>query len=86
MFTHMRPVKKEIHKAHGTNYELHVYRVDETGEYRIYVSKGSFGLGPVYTASQDVVDDAKTVSDVDIIGGLISTAKHDIDRNEFNDF
>lgn len=51
MFTHMQQVRKENHRAHGTDYELLIFRVQETGEYRIYVAKGGFGVGDIFTAS-----------------------------------
>jgi len=83
MFTHMVQVKKLIHKARNTDYELIVYQVEETGEYRIYVAKGGFGVGDIFTASQEVVQDAKTTAGIDIVEELISTAINDINRNEF---
>lgn len=83
MFTHMVPVKKLIHKARNTDYEPLVYQVEETGEYRIYVTKGGFGVGDIFTASQEVVLDAKTTAGIDIVEELISTAINDIDSNEF---
>lgn len=84
MFTHMVPVKKLSHSARNTDYELLVYQVEETGEYRIYVAKGGFGVGDFFTASQEVVRDAKSTARIDIVEGLISTAIDDINRNEFS--
>ena len=83
MFTHMVAVKNLIHKARNTDYEILVYQVEETGEYRIYVAKGGFGVGDIFTASQEVVNDAKNTAGIDIVEGLIASAKDDIDRNEF---
>ena len=83
MFTHMVPVKKVTHKARNTDYELLVYQVEETGEYRIYVAKGGFGVGDIFTASQEVVRNAQSTAGIDIVEGLISTAIDDINRNEF---
>lgn len=83
MFTHMVPVKKVSHKARNTDYELVVYQVEETDEYRIYISKSGFGVGDIFTASQEVVRDAKDTAGIDIVEGLISTAIDDINRNEF---
>lgn len=83
MFTHMVPVKKVSHKARSTDYELLVYQVEETGEYRIYVAKGGFGVGDIFTASQEVVRDAKCAAGVNIVEELISAAIDDINRNEF---
>ena len=83
MFTHMVPVKKVSHKARNTDYELLVYQVQETGEYRIYVAKGGFGVGDIFTASQEVVQNAKSTAEIDIVEGLIATAIDDINKNEF---
>lgn len=83
MFTHMQQVRKENHHAHGTDYELLIFRVQETGEYRIYVAKGGFGVGDIFTASQDVVGDAKLQDGTDVVEELIEIAKDDINRNEF---
>ncbi len=83
MFTHMILIKKISHKARNTDYELLVYQIEETGEYRIYVAKGGFGVGDIFTASQEVVRDAKHTAGIDIVEGLISTAIDDISRNEF---
>ena len=47
MFTHMRPVKKDVHSAHGNEYELQVYFVEEASEYRIYISKEDDGVGDI---------------------------------------
>ena len=80
MFTHMVPRKKVTHKAHGADYELLVYQVQETGELRIYVAKDGFGVGDIFTASQEVVEDA---TGLDIVEALLATAKDDINRNEF---
>ena len=82
MFTHMVQVKKVSHKARNTHYELLVYQVEETGEYRIFVTKDGFGVGDIFTASQDVVRDVKSTTGVDMIEGLIATAIEDINRNE----
>ena len=81
MFTHMILVRTETHRARAATFELLVYTVRETGEYRIYVARGGFGVGDVFTASQEIVSDA-TVGDTDIVAELVAIAKDDIDRNE----
>jgi hypothetical protein len=83
MFTHMQQVRKENYHAHDTDYELLIFRVQETGEYQIYVAKGGFGVGDIFTASQDVVGDAKLQDGTDVVEQLIEIAKDDINRNEF---
>jgi hypothetical protein len=83
MFTHMRPVKKHLHSAHGNEYELQVYFVEETSEYRIYISKENNGVGDYFSATDEIVRDAKITQSVNIIDGLIDIAKDDINRNEY---
>lgn len=83
MFTHMVPVSKQAHRARDTEYEMLVYRVEETGEYRIFISKGGFGVGDVFVASQDVVTDSQQTGRDDVVAELIRIARDDIDRNEF---
>jgi hypothetical protein len=80
----MEQVRKETHRARNTDYELMVFRVQETGEYRIYVAKGDFGVGDIFTASQEVVGDAKLQNGTDVVEQLIEIAKDDINRNEFD--
>lgn len=84
MFTHMTHVKTDRHQARGAKYEIYVYQVAETGEYRIFVAKGGLGVGDVFIASQEAVRDAKSTAGMDLVNDLIATAKDDIDRNEFN--
>ena len=83
MFTHMVPVKKVVHNARNCEYEILVYKIEESDEYRIYVAKGGFGVGDIFTASYDDVHGAKSDTGIDIIEDLISTAVDDINRNEF---
>jgi hypothetical protein len=75
-------VKKLTHNARNTDYELLIYQVEETGEYQIYVAKGGFGVGDLFTASQEIVQDAKSAAGTNIVERLISTAIDDINRNE----
>ncbi len=81
MFTHMIPIRKEEHSVRDEVYELLLYRVKETGEVRIYVAKEGFGIGDIYSASQEIIHDVKVLNDEDIIEHLIRIAKSDIDRN-----
>lgn len=82
MFTHMRIEKMDVHSAHGKQYELQVYFVEETSEYRIYISKENDGVGDVFSATYEVVKDAKNTNSLNIIDDLIEVAKDDINRNE----
>ena len=83
MFTHMVPIKTVIHNARNTDYELLVYKVTETNEHRIYIAKGGFGVGDIFTASNEVIEDINSLSGEDVVAGLINIAIDDIDRNEF---
>jgi len=82
----MRHVKSEVHEVHKKTYELLVYQVKETEEYRIYISESGIGIGDVYTATDEVVRDAKSTGAGDIVEQLITIAKNDIERNEFQQY
>jgi hypothetical protein len=72
MFTHMESIRNALHVAHGNTYQLDTYRVTETGEHRVYISKHGEGL--------DVLSTGGKSTDVEEI--LIQAAKDQIDRNE----
>ncbi len=82
MFTHMVLIKKLSHRSRNTIYELFVCQAVETGEYQIYIAKGGLGVGDIFTASEEVVQDGKRVARSDIVEELISSAIDDINRNE----
>lgn len=86
MFLNMSPIRSEIFSANGSEYELLLFRVEETGDYRLFVSKGGFGVGPSFTAKDEVVNDARMQSALDIADVLMSQAKDDIARNEFSEY
>jgi hypothetical protein len=75
MFTHMRSEKMDVHSAHGNKYKLQVYLVEETSEYRIYISKENDGVGDVFSAKYEVVKDAKNTNSFNNIDDLIEVAK-----------
>jgi hypothetical protein len=81
VFTHMEPVRKDEHQVRGSTYVLDVYKVIETGEHRVYISKEERGLEMLATASADVVSDGDAVG-VDVVEILIQAARDEIDRNE----
>ena len=85
MFTDMAPVRQEQFSANGSIYELSLYRVEQTGDLRLFVSKGGNGVGRSFSASSDVVSDAKS-SGIDIGESLFEQAKDDISRNEFGEY
>jgi hypothetical protein len=71
MFTHMELIKTELHSAAlGSAYELEVYRVFETGEHRVFISRNGDGLDMLTTDGQRT----------DVVEILIQSAKDEIDR------
>jgi hypothetical protein len=86
MFASMNHVKTEHYSARNTEYELRVYLVHETKEHRIYISTSGDSVGDMFTASDDVIKDAKLFSNVDIVEKLITIAKQDIEKNEFGQY
>jgi len=83
MFTHMEFIRKDSCTVREQLYDLLVYRIHGNGEYRVFITKNGFGLGDIFTASEQVVSDAKRYGGMDIISELLVTAKDDIVRNEF---
>jgi hypothetical protein len=75
-------IKKEHHTVRGNNYELLVYQVQESHEYRVYVAKDGFGVGDIFTSTQETINDAG-VGGQDVVENLLAIAKDDLDRNEF---
>ena len=86
MFTHMQFVTKESYAVRGTTFELLVYHVIETHEYRIFVAKNGFSAGDIFCATQEVISDAAGQNAADIVAELIALAKDDITRNEFKQY
>jgi pyridoxal/pyridoxine/pyridoxamine kinase len=82
MFTHMRFEKMDVHSAHGNKYKLQVYLVEETSEYRIYISKENDGVGDIFSAKYEAALSAKKTNSLNIIDVLIEVSKDDINRNE----
>ena len=85
MFTHMNSVRMEVHEAHQTKYELAVYRIIETGEHCVYISKSGQGLSLLASASAEAVSDGRA-SGVDIVEVLVQAARDEIDRNEWGKY
>jgi len=86
MFLSMTPVRSEKFTVNGTDYDLMLFLVRESGDYRLFVSKGGFGVGPSFTAKDDVVRDAMAFGGLKIVDTLIRQAKDDISRNEFGEY
>jgi len=84
MFMHMEEVRTAFHIARNTKYELAVYRVIETGEVRVYISKAGQGLEIIGSAGAEVVGDAaRHGHDVsDLAEALIQAAIDEIERND----
>ena len=86
MFFGMKPVRTERFSANEREYELHLVQVDSTGQYRLFVSSGGFGVGHTFIADDDVVRDAVATGGPNVIESLFSQARDDITRNEFGTY
>jgi len=82
MFTHMELVHKEWHQACENAYELEIYKMIETGEYRIFISKNGEGLEMLASANGQTVSDGKATG-TDVVEILIQAARDEIDTNEW---
>jgi hypothetical protein len=85
MFVHMEPVRTERHLARGNTYEFAVYRVIETGEHRVFISKNSEGLEMLAAASGEVVSDGKSTG-TDVVEILLQAARDEVDSNEWGKY
>ena len=86
MFTHMTGIQKETFTAHGKEYEFLLFRIDENGTLRLFVSTGGFGVGPTFSVKRDVVENMMHENGQDAGQALIDQAKHEILRNEFSEY
>ncbi len=84
MFTHLIHLKTEKYTTNSKDYELNVHKVAETGEHRIYVSHSGDSVGDIFTASSETISDFQQAEKNDLVETLISIAKRDIDRDEFD--
>lgn len=86
MFRNSAKVASEAYEINGKKYELTVYQVQETGDYDLYVSRNGEGVGNKFSASCEIASDLKIVQGKDAIQTLITIAKDDIKRNEYNEY
>ncbi len=82
MFYHMNLAAKEIHEYDGTEFELAVYRAEEDGHLRGYISSGGFS-DRILEMSGEVASDFKTVSGNNPEATLISVMKDEINAGKF---
>ena len=83
MFIHMVHIKNVAYTVRSAEYEISVYKVQETGEHRAYIAKDRFGVGDIFSVPEDVIQDAKQLSGTDLVEELIRIAKDDIERNPY---
>jgi len=86
MFTNMHLVRQEQFPANGFTYELSLYRVAETGDLSLFVSKAGKGVGSSFFASSSVVADARLRVGMDVEQVLFDHAKDNIARNAFGEY
>ena len=82
MFYHMNLAAKEIHEYDGNEFELVVYRAEEDGHLRGYISSGGFS-DRIVEMSGEVASDMKAVTGSDPVATLISVMKDEINAGKF---
>jgi hypothetical protein len=82
MFYHMNLAAKETHEFDGIEFELVVYRAEEDGHLRGYISSGGFG-DRIGEMSGEIASDIKVTKGSDPAATLISAMKVEIDAGKF---
>lgn len=82
MFYNMNLAAKEVHKYDGNEFELVVYRAQEDGHLRGYISSGGFS-DRIVEMTHEVASDIKTVTGNDPVAMLILVMKDEIDAGKF---
>ncbi len=82
MFYHMNLAAKEEHEYKGNIYELVVYRAEEDGHLRGYISSGGFS-DRIVEMSGETASDMKTVTGANPVTELVSVMKNEIDAGKF---
>ncbi|MCH7504621.1 hypothetical protein IID04_03170 [PVC group bacterium] len=82
MFYHMNLAGKELHKFEDNEFEIVVYRAEEDGHLRGYISSGGFS-DRIAEISGEIASDMKTVSGNDPVAALIDNIKTEINAGKF---
>lgn len=82
MFYHMNLAAKETHEFDGNEFELVVYRTEEDGHLRGYISSGGFS-DRIVEMSGEVASDMKATTGSEPAAMLISAMKDEIDAGKF---
>lgn len=83
MFVHMNLARKESYTHGGVEYEIAIYRVEEDGHLRGYVSSGGFN-DRVLEMAGDVAYDMKTTTGADPLAVAVAALKDEIDAGKFD--
>lgn len=82
MFYHFNLAKKERHQYRGTAYEIAVYRTEEDGRLRGYISHGGFS-DRIAEMSGEVAYDIKVTTGNDAVESLVDAMKLEIEAGKF---
>jgi hypothetical protein len=75
-------ILSQSHKVRGTDYELQVSRVSESGQFRIYISSAGQIHAHIFDPKHDRFCDSTSAAGKEIIQNLLASAIHDIDENK----
>lgn len=70
------------HEARGGQFFLHVCRINEGGQLRLYVFKDAEFVSYIFDPQHDVSCAVGSEAEAALVSDLISSAKHSIDQNE----
>lgn len=82
MFYHMNLAGKEMHEYHGNKFEIVVYRAEEDGHLKGYISSGGFS-DRIVSMSGETAGDMKMGTGRDPVAMLIETMKNEINAGKF---
>lgn len=82
MFYHMNLAGKEVHEYRGNKFEIVVYRAEEDGHLKGYISSGGFS-DRIVSMSGETASDMKMGIGSDPVAMLIETMKNEIDAGKF---
>jgi hypothetical protein len=75
-------ILSQLHKARGTDYELQISRISESGQFRVYIASAGQIHAHIFDPKHDRFCESTSTAGKEIIQDLLASAIHDIDENK----
>ena len=75
-------ILSQSHKTRGTDYELQVSQISESGQFRIYIASAGHIHAHIFDPKHDRFCESTSPAGREIIQDLLASAIHDIDDNK----